>query len=263
MSIPDDNFDWRRIDLILLGKRPSHLWVLSLLLLISLAVWAYFDPGFGAAVNDPYGALVSLRHKGVQIEPDHDPLGGRWHRALLILGGGISLGLFFLLIMGAIFGPKSYRSLKSLLIFVTLGCLWLGLAMGLKNIAWYGKQMRVQPLLAKLQPIADELKSNWPSQDEVSQTLGPFKAYPLKNPNTLILMISPALPESEVRLTQVIRSEEGALRFLLAGSELGDWLEWHPKGSQPTAFADGFHADRDLSRHQDLGNGWYLVRYIW
>lgn len=241
----------------LLGSGPRHLWGLSLLLLVAVAVCAYFDPLYVASVigfipEDSSNYVIGF------------PVDTSGRRIATLSGGILVLAIFILLLAGAWRGPKPYRSLKSLLMFTTLACLWIGLAFSLENIAWFGKQARIGSLLGAIEPITDELTKDWPSRDGKSPTLGPYKTYPLRNPTTLILMISPQLPESRVRLTQVIRSEQGALRFLLAGSEHGDWLEWHPEDSKPTQFSDRYHVvERALSRSTDLGDGWYLVRYNW
>ena len=50
-------------------------------------------------------------------------------------------------------------------------------------------------------------------------------------------------------------------RPLLAGSEVGDWVEWHPEGSSPASYRSGLGPSHELHRYTDFGDGWYLVRY--
>ena len=240
-----------------LRNSPVYLWAFSGLLLCGIALWAFFDPQFeitaGLAppsVQWAFSDTPELRNERFVLTSP----------ALMI--GFLALTIFALLVAGFWVGTKDYRSLKSMLVFMTLVGLWLGLIMSLPEIAWYGKQWRVGRLLNRLEPIVAELREDWPTTDGSSPTLGPFKSYPLTQPTTLMLMVSPPLPESGVRLTQVERADSGALRFLLAGSEVGDWVEWHPEGSSPASYRSGLGPSHELHRYTDFGNGWYLARYL-
>ncbi len=251
----------------LLDSGPRHLWTIAFILLVAIAIWAYLDPRFELASLN-LQAYFGGRLAGESIL--FDQLDTRNPSQAAISPGLIVdsvtwavLTILFLLVYGYWRGPKPYRSLKSVFVFMTLICFSIGLTVSLPGISWYGKQARVEKLVDRLKPIAEELDSEWPTQDSKSPTIGPYKAYPISNPNTLILLISPSLPESDVRLTEVIRSDGGALRFLLSGSEYGDYVEWHPDKSQPSSFHNGLSGDHMLSRKTSFGDGWYLVRYNW
>ena len=247
---------------ILLGKHPYHLWALSAVLMIVVAGLAYFDPQFESLVRHLWLTLS----EGSVPSATATELAARApsNRVVFALVGLVFVPAVLalsLVLYGTFLGPKPYRSLKSAIGLMSLFCLWTGLAFSLSNIAWYGKQARVRSLLNRLEPIVEELNAQWPEEDSESPTLGPFKAYPLTNPTTLILLISPALPESKVRLTEVTRTGDNELRFLLAGSEYGDWLEWHPPGSQPDSFQGGLGEQNQLVRYDKLDTNWFLVRY--
>ena len=227
---------------------------------MGVAVWAYLDPRFDQEIADSevLVARVATINATVQITSGIGR-GERWLFLLLILL--VVASSLLLLGTGLLWGSKHYRSLKSLLMFVTLASLWVGLVVSLPNIAWYGKQVRVAKLLDDFEPIATELQADWPADDGESPTLGPYMAYPIGQPVTLVLLKPPVLQPSGTTITLVERSKRGGFRFHLAGSELGDWLEFHPPGQQPESFQGGLQQHFELVRQRQLCSSWFLTRY--
>ncbi len=86
-------------------------------------------------------------------------------------------------------------------------------------------------------------------------------AYPIANPSMLILLTLPELKTIDAAISVVERGSAGQLRFQLAGVEQGDWIEWHPAGSQPASFVGGICDIFEMSRSDELGNVWYMVKY--
>ena len=242
-------------------KLPQRLWSLVGLLLLVLVGWAFFDPRFDVRGSHAYDSFDEAR-LGVLTGTQVFNIAGSFFRFALHLAITTAiLGILVFLALGLVWGAKQYRSLKAFLMFVTLVSLCVGLLIGLPNVAWYGKQMRVGRLLSTLYPCVAELQDDWPLEDGRSSTLGPYMAYPIGGPTALVLLSPPVLGQSTTKVSMVERSETGALRFLLAGTEFGDWLEFHPDGHLPSSFVGGLLQHFELSRYQDLGDGWYLVRY--
>ena len=241
-------------------SHPGWLWSISAVLLLIAAAWAYSDPHidyevFGSEELAARAATIDATMKFVS----GTERGKRWIWMLMIsLGAGSSL---FLLALGLIRGSRKFRSLKSLLVFVTHVCLWVGLLAGLPNISWLGKQSRVTRLLEDFEPIVTELQADWPDDDGRSPTLGQYMAYPVGQPSTLFLLTPPVFQPSGTKVSQIEGSETGGIRFHLAGSELGDWLEFHPAGQHPESFQGGLQQNFQLIRSQNLREGWFLARY--
>jgi hypothetical protein len=162
---------------------------------------------------------------------------------------------------GAMAGPREFRTLKSWLVLVGLIGAWFGLIGSWSSICWIGKKYRMRGERDVFAAIATSLREDWPQQDGNRPEIGPFMAYPVGQPSTLILLTLPDLPDTNATISLVERSRGGGLHFELAGSERGDWLEWHPAGAKPASYIGGLMEPRDLVRFESLGDGWYLVRY--
>jgi hypothetical protein len=109
--------------------------------------------------------------------------------------------------------------------------------------------------------LVAELKSDWPSVDSALPNIGPFLAYPLNGPTALLPLGEAKFPKSRARFSAVERTGDSVMRFELAGSEAGAWLEWRRDGSEPVSFVGGLNTDYRMMQAARLGPEWFLVRY--
>lgn len=221
------------------NNRPGLLWGVNVFLLVAIYGWV-LSSGRSHAVMRSMPVDAGIVPAVV--------LG-------LILGSltGIFLALFK--------GPPRYRTLKAWLGFTALVSVWCALAVSWQGVHWFGQTVRLRADVDAYKAVAEELRENWPGQDGRTPLLGPFTAYPISNPQTLLLLGIVGVPGADAPLVAVERLEQGALSFQLAGSEAGAWLEWHPPGSIPKSFVGGMQNGFVLLRQTQLRPGWYLVRY--
>jgi hypothetical protein len=158
-------------------------------------------------------------------------------------------------------GTRQSRSLIATIGVMSLICVWLATASYWPAIARVGKQHRLQGDLAAFETVAASLRSAWPTNDGDNSILGAFMAYPVGRPSVLIMLTLPEIAGIDASVIAVERGGDGQLRFQLAGRERGDWLEWHPQGSEPASFVGGLHELHELDRHDQIAEHWYLVTY--
>ena len=130
-----------------------------------------------------------------------------------------------------------------------------------QRLYWFGQTVRLRGDTDAYETVATELRENWPRSDGKTSVLGDFRAYPLSHPRMLLLGGAFLAEGARVPFVAVLRSEQGALRFQLAGPETGAWLEWHPPGSVPASFRSGLDTPYELLRMSELQPGWYLTHY--
>jgi hypothetical protein len=166
---------------------------------------------------------------------------------------GISMALFY--------GGPEHRRVRSWLSLTALVAAWLTLWATWPELLWRGQAYRLRSSLPEMQLIANSLVKNWPTGDGERAELGPFMAYPTGNAQMLLLLTQANVPHTSILLSTVERSDQGALRFWLAGNELGAWLEWHPSSDKPRAFFGGLQQEFEIERFSPLGENWFLARY--
>ncbi len=222
-----------------LQRLPGLWWVLNLVLLAAVSGWIFRDGrSLGVIRSLPAGAgILAATILGL----------------ILASLSGILVGLFQ--------GPTWRRSMKAWLAFTALVSAWCALCVSWPSLYWLGQTVRVRGDIAAYEVPVQELREDWPGKDGESPTLGPFLAYPLNQPQTLLPIGVAHVPGADAPVTAVERSELGALRLQLAGAESGAWLEWHPEGSIPKSFIGGLQTSYELLRQAELQPGWYLVRY--
>ncbi|MCA9176120.1 MAG: hypothetical protein KDB14_16655 [Planctomycetales bacterium] len=227
---------------------PRWIWAGNLGLLATLALWAFCDP------NLP----PTLRTLGQAVSPEGwSATGWRTVGVVVVLGLATLQGGW--LLSGVWLGDVEFRRLKSLAILVGLVSLWLGNVLNLDAIAWQGRRWRVLPYVAAAERIVAPLKTAWPQEDGDTAEVGPFMAYPVGRPQTLILLTPPQLADGP-HVPAIERSSTGALRLELHDVGGHDWLEWHPQG-RPVSHIGGLLEHRELTRVTALGENWFLVRY--
>tara|TARA_R110002049_G_scaffold285698_4_gene466910 strand:+ start:11064 stop:11843 length:780 start_codon:yes stop_codon:yes gene_type:complete len=234
---------------------PRFFWFVQIVLLVGTAIWTFLDPR-SIAILGPFPISDSQWFYSSWIDKF-----GIWRcvAGVFVLAMCALTGLR---LTYGLFGSSSdFRSLKALIVLMTLSALWCGLVLQFPSIAWQGKRARVFLCLDEFESIASPLRADWPRRDGMIEPIGPFMAYPFGRPSVLVLLTPPSVFDHGTSISAIERSERGALRFQLSGIEGGDWAEWHPPHSQPASFTGGLNDHYRLSSHLPLGNGWYLVRY--
>jgi hypothetical protein len=127
------------------------------------------------------------------------------------------------------------------------------------ELAWTRECWHMRHQIPKFEPLAVRLRSYFPVRDGTLPELGNFTAYPVGNPQMLLMFIAQT-PPGRATVAAVERSPAGALRFALASEQLGQWLEWHPPDSRPASFK-GTLAEYSIERSSPLADGWFLTRY--
>jgi hypothetical protein len=231
-------------------------WVANLTALGGLCAWIFSDGLFTDTVRLFPEHLRSFVGRGPEMS---DPQ--LFNRLVLIAivllitgisGFGIFLGLFF--------SDARQRGLRSWLALTGIVAIWLTLALDWQDLQWRGQVHRARPNVDALSALATSLQQSWPTSDGETPELGPFQAYPIAKPQVLLLFSQKRMPGATAPISAINRSENGTLRFQLAGNETGTWLEWHPHDA-PSDFVSGLDQRFVLNRATAVGENWYLVKY--
>lgn len=240
------------------SQRPAWLWLVNLAALGTIVLWMLTDASGGASWNRGVHFLAGTWSTfRTQSGGANAAYHGSFLLPLLVGTGAISLGAGWLLLF---FGPRKYRHLIAWLATVGLTSLWLGLATNAQELIWWGYRFRLQGALPHYELASRSLRANWPDADGDRRTVGPYLAYPIAGPKTLLLLETPEFSPG-THVSSVERSDAGAIRFELAGREQGVWLEWHPADDSPTSFVGGLEDSHKLEKFSALGRCWYVVRY--
>ena len=239
---------------------PRYVWWVNVSLMGAVVVWALADPHFVSTARAA-GSWAAGWFSGEPSAVENAPtLPDEPAVAFALVSVAIAASLLRLAV--GLFGRcQQFRSLRALLVFTALTGGWFALAVQSSEIAWQGKRLRLSGHLAEFEALARPLRSGWPSRDGDSPELGPYMAYPIARPSTLILLTPPEISGSGASVCAVERMPEGGLLFQLSGAEAGDWLAWHPDSAQPKSFVGGLGDRHALVDSLELGRGWYLVRY--
>ncbi|TWT71833.1 hypothetical protein Pan14r_41500 [Crateriforma conspicua] len=164
---------------------------------------------------------------------------------------------------GRVIGLKRrYRfGIGRLMLTTLLAASLCSLATGHDPIAWQSKRFRMISLLDRLETLAQPLRQAWPTTSGEMHQTGPFMAYPVRHPRTLVLLTPVKFDSPSVTINTIERGRHGSLRLRLAGADEGDWIEWHPHKRHPTSFTGGLGDSHSLQRFLPMTRGWYLVRY--
>ncbi len=227
---------------------PRTHWAIQGVALIGITLWIASDVDFQLAA----GGMGDFETSGM--------------RSHLLLSALALIGLH-LLVLGTslLVGQASFRSIRSMLIFTTIMSLWIGLYCSQNEIAFHGKGVRMRAQLEHLRRVCQQLQKDWPDEDGTLELLGPFMAYPIKRPTTLMLLTPPHLDTSGTSIAAIQRSDTGGIQFQLSTYENGqvvmhDWVEWHPDEA-PRSFVGGLGEEMKLCRQNSLSKDWFLVRY--
>lgn len=243
----------------LFSVSPYLIWSLNWLAAISFLAWLYIDPRFEASMkwwqfqNHENAHASEIRNMG-----DWWWLAFRNRSVTALVAFALTSCI---LIFGCVFfGKPKQRTVRTWLLAVSIVAIWLGILVSWKDVAWAGKQRRIGMILAQFDPVVKDLRNQWPERDGERPVIGPFMAYPVGAPASLILLKLPQFEGTDTSCA-VIEKGVGIFRFELVGAEHGDWLEWHPSGSSPANFISGLMEPYELVQSQRLTQNWHLVRY--
>ena len=236
----------------------------NFLALIFLVLWVALDPTAERSLGHQFDAWNQRdAGTGAQVLPMLNK-----HLIVPLVVALISALSLLIVAIVLMFSAKKQSRLRRWLLFMTLCAAWLGLANGWRDLAWRGKQIRFVSCVPELQTLAMELHQRWPESDGNVEGLGPFMAYPVHQPETLLLLTPPRLATwDNSAIAAVERASTGGVRFQLASgdppgrSAENDWLEWHPSPSVPASFTGGLSEQYAIVKASSLGNGWFLARY--
>jgi len=235
-------------------------WQIQFVLLGFLSLWALVDPLFEALVmpllNVPVQPFSAVRNAMEQAGVVRMMM-----LAAILIAAAATAGSWLMSLVSRSRRKLPQRSLRSILTLTAVVAFWMTLLVNHSAIAWQGKRIRLALQTDHLEAIAGQLRADWPHSDGQLPMLGPFMAYPIGTPETLILLTPPSLEAGNVCISAVQRSDDGSIRFQLGGSGDGDWAEWHPPSGHPVSFVGGLSERYDLQTYARLGEGWYLARY--
>lgn len=176
---------------------------------------------------------------------------------LVVSTGLAAVAMLFQFVLGS---PVN-RTLRSAMSLVAILALWLAIGTHWEDIVWQGKQYRLSRILNEFEAATEPLRERWPQDDGELEGLGPYMAYPVGRPRTLVMLTLPQMKRFPGSFAAVEGQAGGPYRFQLVDREEGDWLEWHPEGSQPASFSGGLGELYRLLKSHRLQDGWYLARY--
>ena len=169
-----------------------------------------------------------------------------------------SLGLLSALYWGPL-QVRSTRYLGALCIFATL---WLALGNQWRTVSWMGHRARSLQTVTDLQKVAERLSDAWPTMDGEDPDLGPFMAYPRRQPSTLILLKPGLTSQATYSLMAIDRDPMGHLRFEISDGERTFWLEYG-RDSQAisSTYTNGIGVRQERERSIPVNARWQLARY--
>jgi hypothetical protein len=234
----------------------SVAWLLNAALLVVAFVWIYLS-GDSLARMSALGTRLGL------IDDTTTDVSS-WYQSDVTTAVSIAAVVACTLLAmfcGLFIGERRYRSTRAWLAFMALVCGWLGFLVTWPDVYWLGQQRRMAAVLQPVERLAQELSQNWPTEDGNHSGIGPYLAYPQGAPTTLLPLRSVTLPDTALGFSSIERTEDGVIRFELAGDEVGAWLERRSDDRLPQPFKSGLYVDYNVAREARLAPRWFLVRY--
>jgi hypothetical protein len=232
----------------------------SLAVLLAFATWVFVDSSFYMTLD--LSSWMNL-------------WAGVISRLLLFVALAVAGAAFtFVVLYRLLFGDHKGRSLRSLMLAVTLTGMWLGLFTSYDGLREVGFRWRVRQLLPELKQDASILLSEWPTKDGSLPFLGEFAI----DKETLgldtfgqwqaIMPLGPLDPSKPRPVRAMVwpliyKKNDGRLFFCMMSKGYRTWVEYRPDESEPNLFFktvrfDGSTSEVSLTSIQ-LEAHWFLV----
>ncbi len=250
-----------RLSRTLLSRQAVTIyWIVNLTLFIGLLMWVGMDGKFSQAAR-LLSHVAPWDKSDLQIVTLPPMLSTRVYllNALVIAGFISAVGI----VCALFFGAGSTRSLRAWLAVMFVMAAWLTFYTTWPDYAWRAQAWRVSRSLPALELLARTLLDDWPSQDGQHPAIGPFNAYPIGSPRTLMLLTKPHLSGSNLRISTIERGDGRDLYFQLTGSDEGATLARITGRNQPHAYYSGLEGGYQPFRSHALGKNWFLVQYLY
>ncbi len=243
------------------------LWSMAVLLSLAMTTWMFCDGRFYAAIPDwlRNPSWVPLSDLAVQSSQIKSPFTFRpqlFHGLLWTTWAVLaSIGLHLIV------GPGSTRNIRSLLGITAIFAYWLFLGRECESIVELGRSTRLALQVSAIDRLAHDIDTNWAELCEPDSTcstdlkLSNLLAYPTSNPRMCMFAGSFQVPQSNVEISSIERTEGEALRFQLGGEHLGYWIEKRWDGRWPRSFQSGLEYTFTPTKITQIHDSLYLVRY--
>lgn len=252
---------WKRVRGWLLSRNVIRVcWVMNVAVLLGTTVWILRDGKFaeGVVAFKRHIAAYGNEESALTVVP---PL--LWPRVdalwfVFITAVISSAGIF----TGLVAGAGIHRGVRAWLVVMLLLAGWLTLVTTWPQLVWQGQVWRVAGAIPEFNQLSEKLLANWPDNDGDIDPLGPFMAYPIGKPRTLMLIKNPHVPGTDLTISLIERNTEETLLYQLAGNEEGLWVV-KEQADEPQAFFSGLDGEYMPVHFRRLKPGWFLVRYIY
>lgn len=235
-------------------------WVLNIVLLCTAIAWIYMDGRSLAALESLFGFAGWNGHTSLQTDRSIVPPASEL--VVLMSCAVATISSVLIALIGFMVGSRRFRTTRAWAVFTVLIAVWLVLLKTWPEIYWRGQQHRAVSSLPSAELTVRSLRANWPSEDGEIDGLGTFLAYPRRAPRTLLLLGDTTLPNSNLHISSIERTPNEAIRFELAGSEQGAWIEWRSEDDLPKSYVGGLRTLYVIDRMKRLAPQWFLVRYV-
>lgn len=243
-------------------------WWTNITALVTLVIWLSID-GFMSRFEIDLipGFTGQILSNGILTEPEglteSYSIPRRIFGTTVLSFGGLSA---LTVAIGLLLGPAQYRTLRTFLVALLLVTLWVLTLSNWKNIVELGKAIRVSQEVAPLESFAQSTLKQWETltDEKTSPDYSkwtPFNAYPVNKPTMLFFLGEQPIPYADLKIRSIEYSRGQAIRFELAGEQIGNWLELRIDDEPPQDFSGGLDTPFEAMKWRRLRNKLYLVRY--
>lgn len=235
-------------------------WGIAWSLCLALTLWMFCDGGFykgGSFLKDRLRFFTQLEPQPIAMPA---LLRGMWlfGIALGILTSAMFLGIGFL------FGKARTRSIRSIFGFTALAAFCMFLVLRCESVVETGRAFRMAWKAAPILEFADRINSDWDSLCEPTSTstlLPSRNSYPISKPTMCFFMTAFKIEGTAYDILSIERTEGKAIRFELAGDDIGFWIERRYDDGAPEQFVSGLNDPMEPDGFRSLGNRLFLVKY--
>ncbi len=252
---------WQHVRNWLLSKVAVRIyWFVNIALLVGTAIWILRDGMFAEGVLGFVKHIYAFfgdKSPFAVVQPLMWPrIDGLWF--VLVLGIISITGI----LLGLIVGAGVHRGVRSWLLLMLLCAGWLTVLTTWKELVSKGRIWRAMASVSEFDEVSKRLLAHWPNQDGDLAELGPYMAYPISRPRTLMMLKNPQVPGTSLAVSTIERGAEDDLHFQLTGNDLGFWIVRDLKADdEPRGFFSGLEGEYIPVQFTELRPGWFHVLY--